>query len=173
MFLSPVQILDRMPVRAGDQVGDFGVGQGEYSRALLEKLGSEGAVYAFDIYEPHIESLHKARVKQKINNLFSLCVDLNSHLPLKDAILHCSLVVNTLHALNDRVQFLSELNRVTKPGGHVLVSDWMHSFNNLGPAEDAVIAPGDAVRLLQAQGFTVGEMIPAGTHHWAFIATKP
>lgn len=172
-FLSPLQILDYMPLRSGDSVGDFGAGQGAYAHALLEKLGKEGAVYAFDIYEPHIESLHKARVQQKLDNLFSLCVDLNSHLPLKDAILHCSLVVNTLHALSDRGQFLSELNRVTKSGGHVLVSDWMHSFNNLGPAEEAVVTPGDAVRLFQSNGFSVGEMIPAGTHHWAFIATKP
>lgn len=161
-----------MPVRAGDKVGDFGAGQGLYTRALLQKLGTEGAVYAFDVFEPHVEALHKERIREARENLFSLCVDLNQHLPLRDAILHCSLLTNTLHALSDRSHFLSELHRVTRPGGRVLMVDWASSFKGLGPADDAVVTPGEAVRLFRAHGFSVGEMLPAGTHHYAFVATK-
>lgn len=173
MFLSPIQLLQHMPVQSGDKVGDFGVGTGVYSEALLEKLSDEGEVYAFDVYEPHIESLHRSCMNKKKSNLFSLCVDLNARIPLKDTLLHQALVVNTLHALAKRDQFLSELHRVVKPGGRVLIADWIHSFNNLGPTEESVVAPGEAVRLVQAHGFSVGEMLPAGTHHYAFVATKP
>lgn len=172
-FLNPAQLIDLLPLKASDKVGDFGSGAGAYTDALLEKLGSDGAIYAFDVYEPHIESLHKSCVQKKINNLFSLCVDLNSDIPLKNDVLQCSVIANTLHALTNRDTFLSELNRVTQSGGQVLVTDWMHSFNNLGPTDDVVVAPGEATRLFQAHGFTVGEMLPAGTHHWAFIAIKP
>jgi ubiquinone/menaquinone biosynthesis C-methylase UbiE len=119
-----------------------------------------------------VEALHRQQVRERAARVFSLCVDLNTHIPLCDEVLHSSLLSNTLHALTDRSRFLSELYRITQKKGKVLMVDWASSFNGAGPRNDMVVTPGEAVRLFKAHGFSVGNMLPAGTHHYAFIATK-
>lgn len=171
-FLSPLQIIKALPLSRGMRVADFGTGPGVCATALLEKIGTEGAVYAFDVLPEQVEALHRKVVHQEAGNLFPLCTDLNQHIPLKDALLDASLIINTFHALSNRDRFLSELHRVTARGGSVLMVDWAASFKNIGPAETAVIGPGDAVRFFKSHGFQVGDMLPAGTHHYGFVARR-
>jgi len=40
----------------------------------------------------------------------------------------------------------------------------------MGPARSMVIAPADAVPIVRGAGFSVGSMLPAGTHQYAFVA---
>jgi hypothetical protein len=42
----------------------------------------------------------------------------------------------------------------------------------MGPAPEKAVAPAEAARLFESAGFTIGDMMPAGTHHFAFIATR-
>ena len=172
MFLSPLQIVRELPVQPGMRVGDFGSGTGEHSVLLSERLGGEGAIYAFELNTDSVESLARECARKNIENLFSMCVDLNQHLPLKDRLLHCALVANTLHALQERERFVDELHRVLSEDGRVLFVDWANSFKNMGPRNEDVIAPPEAVRLFESRGFRVGAMLPAGSHHYAFVATK-
>ena len=172
MFLSPLQVMRYAGVSPGMNVGDFGSGRGEYSLWLRDRIQGEGSVYAFDIAPEVVETLARKRMHENIDNFFPMCVDLNSHLPLKDALLHCAVLSNTLHALVEREQFLGELHRVLKNDGRVLFVDWASSFKNMGPRTENVIVPGEGVRLFQSNGFKVGNMIPAGSHHYAFVATK-
>lgn len=172
MFLSPFQVVNQLPVRPGMRVGDFGSGNGQHALLLSERLEGEGAVYAFDLNERGVETLARERLQKNINDLFTMCVDLNKHLPLKDALLHCALVSNTMYALQERDIFLAELNRVLKNKGKVFFVDWASSFKNMGPCDEEVIGPNEAVKLFEKHGFSVGNMLPAGTHHYAFIATK-
>ena len=172
MFLSPLQVIEYARVRPGMNVADFGSGRGEYTFKLYDRLQGEGSVYAFDLEPEVIETLSRDRMRKSLSNFFPLCVDLNGHVPLKDALLHCAVLSNTLHALTEREQFLHELHRIMKPKGTVLFVDWASSFNNMGPTSERVVAPGEAVRLFKAHGFEVGDMIPAGSHHYAFVATR-
>ncbi len=172
MFLQPRQVVSHLSLRRGLTVADFGAGRGEYSLAVKEAVGNEGAVYAFDVLPDAVETLHRERLRRDMENFFTLCTDLNQHLPLKDRLLHCAVVANTLYALSKRDEFLDELHRVMAPRGRVLMVDWASSFKNMGPREEEVVAAGDAVRLFRAHGFSVGSMIPAGTHHYAFVAQK-
>lgn len=172
MFLSPFQVVDQLPIRPGMRVADFGSGNGQYSLLLAERLRGEGSVYAFDLNEEGVESLARERLRKNIADLYTMCVDLNSHLPLKDAMLHCALISNTMYALQERDIFLAELKRVLADGGTVYFTDWASSFKNMGPRDEEVITPSEAVRIFEQNGFTVGPMLPAGSHHYAFIATK-
>jgi len=172
MFLSPLQVIGHLAVQPRERVADFGTGNGEYAFLLSQRLQGEGALYAFDVVPELIERVNRERMRARIDNFFSLCADLNQHIPLKDRILHCAVLANTLHALYKRELFLQELHRVLDARGRVLFVDWASSFKNMGPRSEEVIAPGDAVRLFQSHGFQVGKMLPAGSHHYAFIATK-
>lgn len=172
MFLHPGRVIDHLTVRRGSRVGDFGAGRGEYTFLLSPSVGSEGAVYAFDVAPEVTLRLYKERAKGTHNNIFTLCVDLNESIPLKDSLLDHAVVANTFYALSKRDRFLDELHRTLVPKGSVLFVDWLSSFKNMGPREEEVIGPSEAVQLFRAHGFQVGGMVPAGTHHFAFVATK-
>ena len=167
MFLDPFEVLSHLPLRSGSRVGDFGAGAGVYAYALAEQL-PDGSVYALEALPLHVEAMRKKNLK----NLYPLIADLNAHIPLKDALLDAAVIANTLHALRDRERFLGELARVMAPRAPVLIVDWMDSFKNMGPRGEDIVAPNDAVRLFESRGFAAGAMLPAGSHHYAFIATK-
>ena len=164
--------MDQVPLRAGMKVADCGFGVGEHALLLTQRLGEEGAVYAFEIKPNNVEALARTKARENIENLFPMHVNLNEPLPLKDAMLNLALLSNTLPAVRERATLLSELKRVLVANGLVFFVDWAHSFNNMGPRDEDVIYPGDAVRLFESFGFSVGNMLPAGTHHYAFIARK-
>lgn len=172
MFLHPSKVLDHLSVRRGHRVGDFGAGRGEYTFLLSPTVSEEGAVYAFDVVPDVTLRLYKERTRGVFNNVYTLCVDLNESIPLKNEIFDRAVVANTLYALSNRDRFLNELHRTLAPTGSVLFVDWLSSFRNMGPREEEVIGPTQAVQLFRAHGFHVGNMVPAGTHHFAFIATK-
>lgn len=172
MFLDPDEILGRLGVMSGSKVGDFGTGSGTYALKVAKQLGPEATVYAFDAYHPLVDSVGRLG-RTTGANFYAIKADLNQHIPLKDNVLHAAIAVNILHALEARQKFVAELSRVIQPGGRVLVVDWVDSFKNMGPTPEQAIQPGEAARLFEDAGFELGSMLPAGTHHFAFIATLP
>jgi ubiquinone/menaquinone biosynthesis C-methylase UbiE len=170
MFLSPREILKHISIPAGARVGDFGTGSGHYALGVLERAGGDTTVYAFDALAPVLQKLERS-ARQYPGRLYAVVADLNRHVPLADNLLHFAIVANILHALNERERFLAELARVITPGGRVLVVDWAASFKNMGPTAEAAVTPSEAVRLVRGAGFSAGEMLPAGSHHYAFVAT--
>lgn len=172
MFLKPEEVVSRLPCREGMRVADFGAGAGTYAPLLASRVGVTGAVYAFDIEPMHIECLGRACVERGLRSVFPMRTDLNEYVPLKDATLHAALAVNVLHAIDEKAHFLAEVHRTLRPNGALLLIDWAASFKNTGPLADRCVGPGEAERLLRASGFVRDAVVPAGTHHFAFLARK-
>jgi len=171
VFLSPIQVLRSLPLPLKAKVGDFGTGAGHYALALAERVGLGGAVYAIDAFGPGFDSLRREAARHHAA-FYTLESDLNKHIPLKSGLLDAAVVSNILHQVSERKHFVSELARVIAPGGSALVVDWLGSFRNMGPPERSVLSPGEAAELFTSAGFAAGSMLPAGTHHFAFVATR-
>lgn len=169
VFLDPSKIIEFLKVPFGGKVGDFGAGAGHYTRAALNKLEGSGAVYALDALSSSLDSLMRDAWKMNAR-LYALRADLNEHIPLKNGLLNAGIAANVLHQISNRPRFVEEIRRVMTPSGEVLVVDWMSSFKNMGPVPSSVLTPSEAAGLFKDAGFSVGEMLPAGAHHFAFIA---
>ncbi|MBY0539229.1 methyltransferase domain-containing protein [Patescibacteria group bacterium] len=169
MFLQPASVLEHLPFARHATVGDFGAGAGHFTFEVAKRLGDRGAVYALEAFRPSVDAILTEATRRGLR-VHALSADLDTHIPLRDNLLSAGIVANTLHHLKNRAQFVKELSRVIEPKGKVLVVDWVSSFRNMGPHEDAVVLPGDAVNLFRTAGFSVSPMLPAGTHHYAFIA---
>ncbi|MEK7063509.1 MAG: class I SAM-dependent methyltransferase [Patescibacteria group bacterium] len=174
LLADPREVLKFVTLRPGYRVADFGAGSGAYTSVLLERIGTEGKVYALDALPQSLE-----RIRHSAEGSGKKCMTLNcefeSALPMKENLLDLAILANTLHHVDPhaRQSFVSELARVVVPGGEVLIVDWAGSFNNMGPARSMIVTPVDAVRLFRASGFNTGDMLPAGTHQYAFVATLP
>jgi ubiquinone/menaquinone biosynthesis C-methylase UbiE len=169
MFLNPKSILENVKIAHGARVADFGSGIGHFAFIAAERLAGGGVVYALDAHRPVLDTLRHEAARRSLD-IHAIESDLNMHIPLKDNLITLGIAANILHQLSDRKRFVEELARVVEPKGEVLVVDWVSSFKNMGPAEGKTILPGEAVELFTSAGFTPGAMLPAGTHHFAFIA---
>lgn len=169
MFLEPKSILQNVKIAHGARIADFGAGAGHYALLAAERLQGGGTVYAFDAFRPALDALKREAMRRSLS-IHTLESDLNRHIPLKDNLLGLGIAVNVLHQLSNRKKFVEELARVIEPSGEVLVADWAGSFKNMGPNEGSIILPGEAVELFKSAGFTPGPLLPAGTHHFAFVA---
>lgn len=103
-------------------VVDLGAGPGLFVKALAERypglraVGVECAPYMLDA----VEALPV--------NASVLCEDLHDpHLPLADASVDAALASVVLHELNQPVRLLLEMHRSLKPGGRMLVQDWVRA----------------------------------------------
>lgn len=103
-------------------VVDLGAGPGLFVAALAERhpqlraVGVECAPYMLDA------------VADLPDNASMVCEDLHdAHLPLADGSVDAALASVVLHELNQPVRLLLELRRCLKPGGRLLVQDWVRA----------------------------------------------
>ena len=169
----PRDMLKYLRLEPGARAADFGAGSGAYTDILVERVGELGHVYALDALPQAIAALYE-RARARGERVLTLATAFEDPLPLSDSCIDVAVVANTLHGIDPsrRDHFVQELARTVVPRGQVLVVDWAGSFNNMGPAPAMLVAPADAVRLFRAHGFTTSTMLPAGTHQYAFVATR-
>lgn len=154
------------------RAADFGCGSGAYTAALIERVGAEGRVYALDALPQAVAAVQR-EARRAGRACMALCTEFEQRLPLADNLLDRAVLANTLHGVDPllRASFVADIARTMKTGAAVLVVDWADSFKNMGPPAPLVVTPTDAVRLFRGAGFITGDMLPAGTHQYAFVAT--
>ncbi|MFA5529061.1 MAG: class I SAM-dependent methyltransferase [Thiohalomonadaceae bacterium] len=137
----------------GGAVLDLGAGPGLFVRALAQRfpqlrtVGVECAPYMLEAVEPLPE------------NASMLCEDLHDpHLPLADASVDAALASVVLHEMNQPVRSLLELRRCMRPGGRLLILDWVRA-----PLDVYVRHQTDEARVFGAD-MPVGELEDLFTH---------
>ena len=112
-----VQFADLAQARAGQRALDVGCGPGALTAELVKRLGNE-AVSAIDPSAPFVAAI-RSRFPE---------VDIRSgaaeQLPFPDDTFDVSLAQLVVHFMADPVAGLSEMARVTRPGGVVAASVW-------------------------------------------------
>lgn len=174
MFSNPHTILDTFGISQGMVVGDFGTGDGAYALDIVERVGADGIVYAFDVQKHMIEKLVAQVRDKKISNLRPIWTDLemDNGTTLPDRSLDSAVVANIFFQVEDKDAFLREVARVMRPNGRLLIVDWSDSFSNLGPRPDHVVSPDDAKAFARSAGFVFDKTVDAGEHHYGLIFRK-
>lgn len=112
-----------MEWKPGTIVADIGAGDGSYSFAAAELVGSTGKVYATEIDEKKLEDLQKEVAKRKLQNVVVLeSKEADTNLPTAccDAIF----LRRVYHHLTKPVEFDANLVRSLKPGGRLAIIDF-------------------------------------------------
>jgi len=173
-FSDPQQNIAQLDLEKGARVADFGAGSGFYTMALARAVGGEGRVYAVDIQKDLLEKIKNTARLEGFFNIEFVWGDLErlggSKIP-EDS-LDSAIVANILFQVENRDVFLTEIKRVLKPNGRVLVVDWSESFGGMGPEVSRVITKLQAQKLFIDKGFKLTREIEAGSHHYGFIFSK-
>lgn len=173
-FVIPDVVASHFHLHEGDKVADFGAGSGFFLKILSQLVGDSGRVYACEIQKNLVEKIGDVVQTQRLENVDSVWCDFEavggSRLP--DDELDAAILVNTLFQIEGRPAALTEMARVLRSGGKLLVIDWTETVVGLGPNQDHLITAEDCTALCESHGFVLERDFPAGEHHYGLAFRK-
>ena len=111
-------MLDAVDTQPGDRVLDIGTGTGVLARAALRRVGPTGSVIAVDPNDGMLAVA--ARLAPELDVRRGVA----EQLPVADDETACTTCQFALMFFADRARAISEMARVTRPGGRVAVATW-------------------------------------------------
>jgi SAM-dependent methyltransferase len=149
-------------VEPGQRVLDVGAGPGALTAVLAERLGPE-AVTAVEPSEPFVDALRERHPDVTVLHAAA------ENLPFEDDSFDTAIAQLVVHFMKDPVRGLSEMRRVTVPGGVVAANVWDHGGghgplsvywevvreldpSNTGEGQLAGATQGDLTRLFERAG---------------------
>jgi SAM-dependent methyltransferase len=114
------QFAESARLRAGQRVLDVGCGTGALTQQLVRRLGA-GAVTAIDPSEPFVAAVSERFPDVAVRRAVA------EELPFPDDTFDAALAQLVVHFMTDPVAGLSEMARVTRPGGVVAACVWDHA----------------------------------------------
>jgi ubiquinone/menaquinone biosynthesis C-methylase UbiE len=127
-FHSPSHRLDSFGIQPGYVVVDCGSGTGRYLKQASELAGPQGTVYAVDIQPLAIESVNKVIRKQGLLNVRPLLTE-GKYVNIPCETVDLIYALDMFHMVSDTFGFLSELHRILKPEGILILEDGHQSRN--------------------------------------------
>lgn len=171
-FISPIHLIEKMYIKEGSTVADFGAGSGAYTLALSEVVGKKGKVYALDIHRDMLETMQASALKMGLENIETIWTNIEKETPLESYTQDAVVVSNVLFQVEDCNAVIQEVSRVIKPLGMLLCVEWSASHMGIGPHPSHVIEQARAEEMLVKHGFSIKERLPAGSYHYAMLAIK-
>ena len=168
----PAELLRVAGAGPGSTVVDYGSGPGFLTIPAAEVVGPAGRVIGVDV-EPRMHSLVADLARGRgLTNVECLHPDEARRLPdgLAD-------VVGAALFLHDfqpaqRAELLAELHRLCRPGGHLLVIEWLAPGGLAGPSTETRFAAPDLAALLSRHRFRPAAPQPLGDQYFAMLARK-
>ena len=148
----PAEVVAALQLRAGMRVADLGAGTGYFSRHLAAAVGETGTVFAADPEPALVAHLRQRAEREQTPNVVPVLASAdNPRLPA--GVVDLVLIVNTVHHINDRLNYLQRLRRVLTPGGRVAVIDYKKEDIPVGPPPDHKLARQQVIDEFRKAGY--------------------
>jgi ubiquinone/menaquinone biosynthesis C-methylase UbiE len=109
-------------IHEGMTVVDYGCGPGRYTMRFSKLVGATGKVYAVDIHELAIEFVSRKMDRYGLKNVVAVLAN-GYDSPLPDHVADVVCALDMFFAIKQPSQFLTELKRITRPGGTLIIDD--------------------------------------------------
>ncbi len=169
MFTDPVKNLKQLGLRDDMIVADLGAGTGFYTIAA-GSLVPMGKVYAVEVIKDYIATIKDKAHGAHLNNIECFWGDVEKigGTKIRDGIVDAVIASNILFQVEDKEKFISEIKRILKVNGKVLLVDWIEA-SPVGPNKEKCISKEKALALFSKRNFVLERDIDAGEHHYGMI----
>ena len=151
---------------------DVACGWGLYSLAASDIVGTDGQVYAVDLWEEGILNLRKEAVSKGSQNLEAFVSDVSQNIPIENDCVDVCLMATALHDfVGDQIdrQAMKEVVRVMKPEGTLVIVEYKKKDGPPGPPKPVRLSPQEVDTLVSAYGFKQKHYAEIGAHHYLQI----
>lgn len=147
----PNEIIAKLPLHSNDVLVDIGAGTGYFALRIAE-AHPQVKVIAADAQPEMIAYLQDQATQRQLANLEPITIDpTQPNLPVKANV---ALMVDTLHHIPNRVEYLKHLQENMAVGSRIAVIDYrLESIE--GPPADHRIASGEVVDALKQVGYVL------------------
>ena len=154
------RIVNELDIEQDNVVLEFGAGDGYFTLPIAKKLaslGDRGIVFGFDYSHTLVNRLNE----RAANNGLDLVVRAKHlayndpyNLAINDSSIDRIVSINSAHYLKNPLSVYEEFNRILKPGGILLLSDWQRSIQKtFGVIKKEFVAPEQVLFDLMVAGF--------------------
>jgi len=124
-----IELLERIGVRRGQVVLDFGCGYGIYTIPVAKIVGEQGRVYALDKDKEALDTLMQNTRSARLINIERMETSGELAIKLADETVDVVLLFDVFHSFyfpqsGDRRRLLGEIRRVMKPSAFLAISVW-------------------------------------------------
>jgi ubiquinone/menaquinone biosynthesis C-methylase UbiE len=124
-----IEVLERIGIRRGQAVLDFGCGYGTYTIPSAEIVGEEGRVYALDKHKEALDELIQKAESACLKNIERMETSGELEIELTDESVDVVLLFDVFHSFyfpqaGDRRRLLGEIYRIMKPSAFLSISVW-------------------------------------------------
>lgn len=146
----------QIELNPGDVVLDVGTGTGVFLPYIMQRIGTQGHIYALDIAE---KMLAKAQQKYLQNNIKFICGSVEE-IPLSDNTCNSVICYSSFPHFRDKQRALREMKRVLKKGGLLFIGhtssrahiNHIHSHHEV-TTHDLLPDAVEMTQLLSSTGF--------------------
>lgn len=172
-FSSPEKNIRSLGIKSTWHIADLGSGNGFYAIAAAQ-IAEAGIVFAVDVQKDLLERLDKHAKDLGVGNIKTIWGDIENvdGTRLRSESMDAVILANVLFQSENKQGMVDETYRILKTGGQLLIIDWSDSHGGLGPKPSHVLTSTDAKIFIKQAGYSIGEEIDAGEHHWGLICIK-
>ncbi len=154
-YQKPSEVIDALKLKPGMAVADLGSGSGYFTRRFVEAVTATGMVYAVDV-EPEMLAYAKESVIHMhiaYTAEFILAQPDNPKLPYESVDL--LFVCNTIHHLENRPKYFSDLKSYLKPGARIAIIDFYpdERSGDLGFPKHHLVTRDRVIQEMAAAGY--------------------
>jgi len=124
LIWNPRRRLEKIPIKEGMAVRDYGCGLGRYTLPIAKLVGPKGKVFAVDIQPLAISTIKDKAARESLTNIEAILVN-SYNTGIQDSSIGLVLFLDTLHQIGDCDALFLEIRRVLKDDG-VLFMDPGH-----------------------------------------------
>jgi ubiquinone/menaquinone biosynthesis C-methylase UbiE len=121
-FITRERLREVLRPTPGERLLEIGVGTGFYSCDLAEWVAPEGTLELFDLQQEFLDHTQRAAAERGLTNLVPTQGDATD-LPYEDASVDAVILTAVLGEIPDRAAALSEIRRVLKQDGRLVVGE--------------------------------------------------
>jgi len=124
-----IEVLERIGIRRGQAVLDFGCGYGTYTIPAARIAGKQGGVYALDKDKEALDALMQKAESAGLENIERMATSGKLEIELTDESVDVVLLFDVFHSfyfpqVGDRRRLLGEIYRIMKPSAFLSISVW-------------------------------------------------
>lgn len=157
-------IFNEIGLKDGNCFLDVGCGSGDYSIEASKIVGDLGGIYALDIQEKAIEALKEEASFRGLKNIKAIVSDVTNPLPVQENCIDVCFIATVLHTIDreDTKILFSEINRVLKPDGRLVIIECKKDNRSFGPPINLRWSPEELENSLTQRGFKKASIIDLG-----------
>ena len=148
----PDDVINRLNLKAGDEVADLGAGSGYFTLRLAREVGQTGRVYAVDTNPEMLKYVEKRAEEEKLDNIQTILADPNDP-KLGSESVDLIFICDVLHHISNREQYYPLLARALRLGGQLVDVDFYKRKLPVGPPPEMKIDKKDVIKEIESAGF--------------------